>query len=391
MGIILGVAFFLAISSLMQGSEKDFISRLIDNSPHITIVDEFRDSREQPVKTLFLNGAIEIQNVKPLTETRGIRNYERVLTYLRSIDGVRASATLAGQALVTFAGRDHGITLNGMVPDEIKDITTIKKYMVEGSIDELVANPDGIIIGQELARLLSLTMGDNISVVSTANHSRVFKIVGIFRVGRTEFDQRQTFVALKRAQALLNRSHRANNILIKMGDPYQARELSAKIEKEVEYKSVSWQESWEDLMSTLSIRNIIMYTVVSAVLIVAAFGIYNVISTVVMEKQRDIAILKSIGFHRRDILLIFLIQGVILGAVGSGFGLPLGSFFMSLLMQIELKPPGSTEPIQMPIEWSWIQFAIAASFALFAAIIAALLPARKATNVKPVIILRGNQ
>lgn len=132
-----------------------------------------------------------------------------------------------------------------------------------------------------------------------------------------------------------------------------------------------------------------MYTVVSAVLIVAAFGIYNVISTVVMEKHRDIAILKSMGFHAKDIQRIFVIQGFFLGIAGIMAGLPLGMGLMTTLMQIRFKPPGSLEEISMPIDWGILQFVIAGSFAMLAAIFAALLPARKAALVQPVDILRG--
>ena len=144
-------------------------------------------------------------------------------------------------------------------------------------------------------------------------------------------------------------------------------------------------------MSTLTTRNIIMYTVVSAVLIVAAFGIYNVISTVVLEKQRDIAILKSMGFRARDIRHIFLIQGVLLGLAGSAVGLPFGAGLMLGLMQIRLKFPGSSDPVPLPIDWNWPQFAIAAGFAMGAALCAGLLPARKAASVQPVEVLRGAQ
>jgi lipoprotein-releasing system permease protein len=142
-------------------------------------------------------------------------------------------------------------------------------------------------------------------------------------------------------------------------------------------------------MSTLALRNIIMYSVVSAVLLVAAFGIYNVISTVVMEKQRDIAILKSMGFHARDIRTIFLTEGVLLGALGSALGLPLGAVIMYALGRLTFKFPGSTQLNHLPIDWGWRQFAIAGAFAFIAAIGAALLPSRKAAQVKPVDILRG--
>lgn len=389
MGIILGVGFFLMTSSLMQGSEKDFIRRLVDNTPHITISDEFRNPRLQPVGRLYTRGAVELRNVKPLTETRGIRGFEQLLEYLRALPGIRASQVLAGQALVSFAGRDFGITLSGMIPEDITGITTIETYMKEGSINDLIANPDGIIIGAELARKLALDRGDNITVAATTGQIRTFKILGIFRTGRADYDERQTFASLKRVQALLNRPNRVNNIIIKLNDPYAAHPLAADIERRIGYKSVSWQEASEDLLSTLAIRNIIMYSVVSAVLIVAAFGIYNVISTVVMEKHRDIAILKSMGFHASDIQRIFVTQGVILGIIGSLLGMPLGSLLMLTLMQVEFTPPGSTELVHMPLDWGWMQFAIASGFAMAAAVFAAYLPAKKGARLQPVDILRG--
>src|SRR5262249_31534421 len=153
---------------------------------------------------------------------------------------------------------------------------------------------------------------------------RVFKILGIFRTGRADIDEHQVFVVLKRVQALMNRTNRINSIIIRLPNAYDARKVAAEIENQIGYKSVSWQEAWEDLLSTLIVRNVIMYAVVSAVLVVAAFGIYNVISTVVLEKQRDIAILKSMGFHAGDIRWIFVIQGTVLGILGCMAGLPLG-------------------------------------------------------------------
>ena len=390
-GIVLGVAFFLAVASLMQGSEQDFTRRLVDNSPHITISDEFRSPRLQPVEQLYPGGAIEIRSVKPLTETRGIRHYKQVLAGLRTMADLRASPVLAGQALITFAGRDVALALNGMVPSEVSDITTIRNYMIAGSLDELIANPDGIVVGSGLKRKLSLSLGENVTLVSPTGEAYTFKIVGLFHTGRATYDDTQAFADLKRVQALLSRPNRANTIIVKLDDPYRAQAVAAEIERRFGYKAVSWQEANEDIMSTLTTRNIIMYTVVSAVLIVAAFGIYNVISTVVLEKQRDIAILKSIGFRARDIRRIFLIQGFLLGVAGSIAGLPLGAALMWGLMQIRLKLPGASDPIPLPIDWGWRQFAIAATFAIAAAVVAGLLPARKGARVQPVDILRGAQ
>jgi lipoprotein-releasing system permease protein len=390
-GIVLGVAFFLAVSSLMQGSEHDFISRLVDNSPHITIQDEFRNARVQPVEQLYPAAAVEIRRVKPLTETRGIRGYPQILEGLRTLPALRASPVLVGQAIVSFAGKDIAVNLNGMVPAEVNDVTTIQNYMVAGSVDALTANPDGIVLGDALVRKLSLALGENVTVTAPTGEVHTFKILGLFHTGRADYDNTQTFADLKRVQALLKRLNRANTIILKLDDPQRAHAIADEIEHRFGYKSISWQEANEDLMSTLTTRNIIMYTVVSAVLIVAAFGIYNVISTVVLEKRRDIAILKSMGFRARDIRHIFLIQGVLLGLAGSAAGLPLGAGLMLGLMQVRLKFPGITDPVPLPIDWNWPQFAIAAGFALGAALCAGLLPARKAASVQPVDVLRGAQ
>ncbi len=388
-GIVLGTAFFLGISAMMQGSETDFIHRLIDNSAHVTVEDDYRNPRLQPASQLYPGALIQMHRVKPVTETRGIRNYKQALEDIGQMPGVTASPLLQGQGLVSFSGRDEALVLNGMIPKDITSITTIGSYMTEGSVEDLVANLDGIIIGSELARVLSLERGETIPISAATGQLHSFKIVGIFHTGRAAFDQSQVFLNLKRVQALLNRPNRANRILIKLADPYAARATAARIESHLQYKSVSWQEASEDIMSTLALRNVIMYSVVSAVLLVAAFGIYNVISTVVLEKQRDIAILKSMGFHARDIQVIFLSEGVILGVLGCLLGLPLGAGIMFALGRLIFKFPGTTQPTPMPIDWSWQQFAVAAAFALAAATGAALLPARKAASVRPVDILRG--
>ena len=232
-------------------------------------------------------------------------------------------------------------------------------------------------------------MGSVVNAASPGGEVRTLKVVGIFRTGNASYDENQTFALLKRVQGLLDRSDRVNRFIIQLDDPYAARDVAAVIERQVGYKAMSWQESAEDLMSVLLVRNLIMYSVVSAILVVASFGIYNTISTIVMEKIHDIAILKSMGFHARDIRRIFLAEGVILGALGSLFGVTLGMGLMWLLAQVEIKPPGASDLVHLPIYWGWEQYLLAVGFALVSAVGAAYLPARKAGRVQPVAILRG--
>ncbi len=388
-GIVLGVAFFLAVSSLMRGSERDFIKRLIDNSPHITVSDEYRNPRVQPAAVRWPEGAVEVRRVKPLNEVRGIRGHAQKLAFIESLPGLRVAPVLVGSVVLTFAGRIEGVTLNGTIPAKMKQVSTIEEKLIEGSLDALAANPNGIVIGVGLAKKFGLSMGSVVNVSLPEGEVRTLKIVGIFRTGNASYDETQTFVLLKRAQGLLDRPNRVNRFILQLDDPYAARDVAAVIEDRIGYKSVSWLEASEDLMSVLLVRNLIMYSVVSAILVVAAFGIYNTISTIVMEKTHDIAILKSMGFHARDVRQIFLAEGVILGLIGSMLGLLLGIGLMALLGRVELKPPGATEFVYRPIYWGYEQYLLAAGFAMASAIGAAYLPARKAGRVQPVTILRG--
>ena len=388
-GIALGVAFFLAVSSLMRGSERDFIKRLIDNSPHITVSDEYRKAQRQPASVRWPDGAVEVRRVKPLTEVRGIRGHAQKLAFVEALPGLRAAPVLMGSVVLTFAGRNEGVTLNGIVPVKMKGVSTIEEKLTQGSLEALAANPNGIVIGDGLARKFGLRMGSVVNAASPGGEVRTLKVVGIFRTGNAGYDENQTFALLKRVQGLLDRADRVNRLIIQLDDPYAARDVAAIIERQVGYKAVSWQESTEDLMSVLLVRNLIMYSVVSAILVVASFGIYNTISTIVMEKIHDIAILKSMGFHARDIRRIFLAEGLILGVLGSLFGVTLGLGLMWLLAQVEIKPPGASDIVHLPIYWGWEQYLLAAGFALTSAVGAAYLPARKAGLVQPVAILRG--
>ena len=388
-GVVLGVAFFLAVSSLMRGSEQDFLKRLVDNSPHITVYDEVRHPSAQPANLTWPEAAVRVHNVKPQRETRGIRGWPARLAFIEALPQVRAAPMLTGSAVLTFAGRQEGVTLSGVVPEKMKHVSTIEEKMVAGSLDALAADPNGIIVGQGLIDKFSLHIGSTVSVVAEDGQGRALRVVGVFRTGNSAYDEGQAYVLLKRAQSLLGRENRINRVIIQLADAYAARAVAQTIEAGTGYKSVSWIEASEDILSLLLVRNIIMYSVVSAILVVAAFGMYNTISTIVMEKTRDIAIMKSIGFQARDVRRIFLLEGLIVGTLGSLFGVGFGLVMMWLLGFVEIRPPGVAEIVHLPLWWGADQCAIAAGFALLSCVTASYLPARRAGRVHPVDILRG--
>jgi lipoprotein-releasing system permease protein len=253
LGITLGVAFFLAVTALMRGDDREFIKRLVDSSPHVTVYDEYREPRTQPVFQTYANAAVELRSVKPRTEVRGIRQYKEKLAFVSSIPHVRAAPVLIGQAIVTFAGKDLGATINGVVPDLMKHVSTIDEHFIAGSLDTLAGNPDGIILGSGLAEKFRVGMGKNVTVASPVGVVRTMKVVGLFRTGNAIIDEGQAYVLLKRSQNLLNRPNAANRFILRIDDPSEAPEVAKTVEGAMDYKAQSWQEATQDLMSLLKV------------------------------------------------------------------------------------------------------------------------------------------
>jgi len=388
-GVVLGVAFFLAVSSLMRGSEEDFLKRLVDNAPHITVYDEVREAPAQPAALRWPDAALNLPRVKPQRETRGIRGWPRALEALRVLPGVRVAPVLNGAVVLSFAGRVQGVQMQGIEPVAMRGVSTIESKMVQGGLDALDADANGIVLGAGLMAQFQLRVGSTVSVAAAGGSSRPMKVVGVFRTGNQAYDEGQAFVKLSRAQSLLGRENRVNRLILQLDDPQAAATLAPQIERELGMKAVSWTEASQDILSLLVIRNLIMYTVVSAILVVASLGIYNTLSTVALEKTRDIAILKSMGFHARELQRIFLLQGLAVGTLGSLLGLALGAVLMQALAQVQVKPPGALDASSLPLYWGAEQFALAAGFALVSSLAAAWLPARKAARLHPVDILRG--
>jgi lipoprotein-releasing system permease protein len=210
--------------------------------------------------------------------------------------------------------------------------------------------------------------------------------VGLFARGRGQFGN-NGYVLLREAQSLTAQPFIINRIGVSIADPYQAQTVAADLEARFGYKAQSWQERSADFMTLLLTRNVIMYSVVSAILLVASFGIYTAVSNSVVDKRRDIAILRSIGFSQSDLQRIFVAEGLMLALVGVLLGWGLGFLLMQLLGSIKFPILGRVE--HLPLDRSARQFAVASLASLTAATIAAWLPARKAARVDPVDILRG--
>ena len=386
-GVAVGVGFFLAVSAMMIGSQNDFIKTLIDAAPHIIISDELRSPPPQPGVRLYKGAAIDLRHYKVRNEVRGLKGWPEILRAVNALPGAVGSPSLTGAITLRSGGREEALTIVGVDPAVEEKVSAIEDKLRTGRLRDLESTQGGIIIGEEMARRLGLAMGDVVGATSASGNNRSLRIVGLFKRGQTQLSSSLGYVLLREAQSLLGRPFIINRIGVHLDDPYGAQLISRRLEERFAYKAESWEERSADLLSLLVTRNVIMYSVVSAILLVASFGIYTVVSNSVSDKRRDIAIMRSIGFSEGDLQLIFVFEGLALALVGILVGWLLGYGLLAILGSLHFPIGGDNE--RLPLDRSARQYVIAAAASLFSGVIAAWLPARKAAQVDPVDILRG--
>lgn len=388
LGVATGVGFSVAMAALMEGSLLDFQQTLIEASPQILVKDEFRDPPLQPAAIAF-GGAVEIDGMKPKEEQRGIKQARALIAGLEAAPGLAAAPMLDGQVVVRFGGKDVAATLSGIEPDRHVRVSQLDEDMVRGEIDDLYAAANGIIVGDGLARKLGARVGNLLNVSSPAGVLLKMKLVGLFHTGLVSIDETHAYTLLKKAQVLQNRPNVINRIRITIPDLHTARAVARQLEDRIGYLSESWDEANEDILAALQLRNTIMYVVVGAIMLVAGFGIFNIVSTIIYEKAKDIAILKSLGFRDGDVRRIFVAEGLATGVVGSVLGWVLGFSLCLGLESIEFTASWAVEMDGLPIHYDPVHYMVATSIAVASAGIAAYIPARRAARLNPVDIIRG--
>jgi lipoprotein-releasing system permease protein len=387
LGVAVGVGFFLAVSAMMVGSQTDFIRTLIDSAPHIIVRDEVRDAPEQPAVEEYPGAAVEVHGVRARDEVRGLKDWAAMLAAARAVPGATASPALSGGIAVRFAGRTEALALQGVDPRVANQVVNIDKDLTGGVLADLENVQNGIIISTIVAGRLGARLGDTVIVSSSAGVVQRARIVAFIDADVRSGAEGIAYSLLRTAQVLFARPNIVNQLHIRVSDPESAQAVAAQLEARWGYKWESWQERSRDIMSALVVRNIIMYAVISAILLVASFGVYTVISTNVTEKRRDIAIMRAIGFADHDVTRIFLIEGVVVGVLGAVAGFVLGTGLMQILGSIPFRLQGDT--FYIPLDRGAHQYAIAGGVSLISAAVAAWLPARRAAMVDPVDILRG--
>jgi len=385
-GVMTGVGFSVMMAAMMEGSQDDFIKTLVDALPHISVTDELRQPTRQPADIVYR--AAEFHGLTPEVRRPGIKNPMATIVSLKTSVPGALTPSVQSKAVLRFAGRNLTTSIIGIDPRTEADVSTLATHMRQGTLTSLYRSSNAILLGDRLANKIGARVNSNITLSSAEGASMSATVVGTFHSGFRATDETTGYVLLKTAQILEKQTGLVNEIRVRTRDPMQARLISERIGEQTGYKSISWQEAQEDLLSAITLRNVLMYTIVGAILLVASFGTYNIISTITHEKTRDIAILKSLGFMDQTIRAIFILEALLVGLVGAVLGWIFGYLLTRGLASLEFKTPFS-DYTQLPVLYSAKDYLLATSFALVSSLVAGYFPARAAARLHPVDIVRG--
>ncbi|NBB21870.1 FtsX-like permease family protein [Runella sp. CRIBMP] len=384
LGVAIGVGMYLFMNSLDAGFSKYSTDEIFKNNAHIKIYKN--DEISKPLTTDDSSGLRVIINPQITTLSKKIINPEALLAAVKSQPYVtNAIAQVNFDAYYNRGKAQIKGTGNGVNMIEYAQMFNTDKYMVAGNTEALQGNLNGIIIGSGISEKLSLSINDNITVTSSFGIVKVMKIVGIFMTGSSMNDNTKSYVNISTAQQFIKEGPSfVSTLFINTRDANNPEPFVQKLQQLTSYTVEDWKTSNADVLSGNNTRETMMGAISMAILIVAGFGIYNILSSTIIQKINDIAILKATGFNGNDVVKIFIVEAIIMGIIGTAVGLLLGSVLIAIMSNIYMGGPVGYFPIGFEITLFIRSFILG----MLITLCAGYFPARKAAKVDPVEIFR---
>ncbi len=374
-GIAIGVMALIVVLSVMNGFDHSLEKRVIGIESHIVV----------------------------LNYSGSIIHYRKQIKKILSIKGVKsASPFVYSDVMISSSGASTGSVLRGIDLSTAVKATSLKKYIVSGSLQGINSSKfNCIILGRVLARELGVSVGDNVSIISPQGEitpfgvmpkTEKFRVCGIIDTGMYNYDSTFSFISIKNAQFFLGMpGNMASGIEVKVNNINLANSYAKKIASALNKKSsssfyaLSWEQLNRALFSAIKLEKLTMFVILSLIVLVAAFNIISTLIMVVIEKRKDIAVLKTMGASSADIMKIFMIQGVIIGFAGALLGLVSGFLiaYLQKTYRIVSLPQSIYYIKSLPIRMTPDEFIIISLSALFLSFIATLYPSYKASRIDP--------
>lgn len=392
LGITIGSAAYVAISGMMIGFQSYMLEQLVNNEAHIRI-----SAREEVLTKENMNSFPEAIHVFWQIPPSGRKDSTRIeypLGWFKKLDADKDVAAYSPQVVEQVIFTQNKITQVGRVigsqyERQIK-VTNIESYMKSGNFKDIGNSGNRLIMGTKLMEILGTRQDETVLVSTGSEKPQTFKIVGTFETGIKNIDEGTAFISLTDAQKLRNSPSEITDIAVKLFDPTLAQD-KAKIWKAYSRdKVLSWQESSAAILSVFKTQDIVRNSMTISIILVAGFGIYNILSILVTQKRRDVAILRSMGYSPNDIVKLFFNQGIILGVIGGAIGLLLGFIICLIMARIEVVPGRMSGPGNyMIIAFDLIIYFKAFSIALITSVISSIIPAKAGGKLEPMEIFRS--
>jgi lipoprotein-releasing system permease protein len=392
MAVMLGVMMLVAIRGIQLGFRLKFLQTVIRVTPQIAITDK-ELSVEPPLIARYLRDfvAARVAHESPDERQTRIKRPTEVLRTARALDGVMAAAaSVGGSALFTYAGKELPCEVRGIEPVAQDQVTPIREYLLDGTWAEFAQSRDGVLIGIGAAEKLGVKVGDTVTLVGPRGVRQTGKIMGTFAFSMPAIDDARAFVPLRMGQTVLSRPDIVSRIEVRLADPEAAPLYAERMQRFFDVEVDSWQKVNASFLGIFAVQDIITAFIIGSTLIVGGFGILAIQIMIVLQKTRDVALLRATGFRQRDILRMFLLQGAIVALIGAGIGDFAGHEILSAVSRIKLKsstPFGRADSILVDDDPK--MYLYGAGFALAVGLLASALPAVRGSRVEPVDVLRG--
>jgi lipoprotein-releasing system permease protein len=385
LGVTVGIAIFIFMNSLMNGFEVSSVESLFKSTPHLRIYKNDALSKSLVVSTDSSKINL-ISNPKITSESKKIVNPIQLLKLIKNEPEV-VGVTPSVSSNVFYKNGDSEVAgrISGVVIEEQNAMFNLQSYIVDGHYSNLSDYQNGIIIGVGIAEKLNLKVNDNLTVTSAMGVNKLMKIVALLQTGNANIDKTLAYVNLPIAQQLQKQNPSyITDIYVNFKNYEQTKSYISKYQQLTGYDIEDWETANAAAAAANKMRKMMAIAISMSIMLVAAFGIYNILNMTIMEKLNDIAILKALGFSGKDIVKIFVTEAIIIGLIGIAFGLVLAVILINLMSNMWVGGDVGFFPIRVFPKY----FGIGIVFGLVVTFLAGYLPARKAALLDPISIFR---
>ena len=375
LGVMLGVTTFIVMINFMTGVNDFLDDAVFNGSPDIIVSSK---TKAESSKQVFGN------QLKTIADVPSIDNL------LSKNENVQSFAhQLITPAILVSSTTQLPGSINGVFPNQEQHMVDLERRLIQGNGFQSLLEENSILLGISLANRLKVSVGDELKMILPNGKNVKLKVSGIFSFGITTIDNVRTYFSASTLQKLLGQGQKTTHVHVKLKDRDDVSLKHQIVEQIASVAAEDWKDSNKTIVIGNKVRDILTWSVSFALLLVAGFGIFNILNITVIQKRKDIAVLKTMGYSSKDIVFIFLVQSLIIGLIGAVLGLLFAYVICYIISTTPLDTSDFIIVETYPINFKPIYFCMGFAFGVLTTILAGYIPSKKASKVDPVTIIRG--